>query len=246
MRWLDGITDLMDMSWSKLQEMAQAWGPSAVELLGRHFWKAPGAGGPQSLRFASVWARRPRSRSPGTTGPGCCAGPRGLRWSRCPGRPRYPDLRTGRPHRAPGALRVGFLPSRSLGAQVAVPHRGPCRWAAGSGATEEGLTSRGGRNLRLPLRFGLRPQGPCRVGTGESGLVLSEEGNPAGLSSCSGLPFGPRSQASLQKAQGPGVCKLPKPPASRALCQAKRAPRAALAMRGNRKNIRSKVFPSLL
>ena len=25
-------------------------------------------------------------------------------------------------------------------------------------------------------------QGPCRVGTGESGLVLSEEGNPAGLS----------------------------------------------------------------
>ena len=29
----------------------------------------------------------------------------------------------------------------------------------------------------------------------------------------SGLPFGPRSQASLQKAQGPGVCKLPKPPA---------------------------------
>ena len=27
------------------------------------------------------------------------------------------------------------------------------------------------------------------------------------------LPFGPRSQASFQKAQGPGVCKLPKPPA---------------------------------
>ena len=26
----------------------------------------------------------------------------------------------------------------------------------------------------------------CRVGTGESGLVLSEKGNPAGLSSCSG------------------------------------------------------------
>ena len=40
--------------------------------------------------------------------------------------------------------------------------------------------------------------------------------------------FGPRSQASLQKAQGPGVCKVPKPPGSRALCQAKRAPRAAL------------------
>ena len=32
----------------------------------------------------------------------------------------------------------------------------------------------------------------------------------------------------VQKAQGPGVCKLPTPPASRALCQAKRAPRAAV------------------
>ena len=43
--------------------------------------------------------------------------------------------------------------------------------------------------ILVPLRFGLRPQGPCRVGTGESGLVLSEEGNPAGLSSCSGDPM---------------------------------------------------------
>ena len=34
---------------------------------------------------------------------------------------------------------------------------GAPRDSAGSGATEEGLTSRGGRNLRLPLRFGLRP-----------------------------------------------------------------------------------------
>ena len=42
------------------------------------------------------------------------------------------------------------------------PDEGSCggggapRDSAGSGATEEGLTSRGGRNLRLPLRFGLR------------------------------------------------------------------------------------------
>ena len=49
--------------------------------------------------------------------------------------------------------------------------------SAGFGAMEEGLISREGRNLRLPLRFGLRPQGPCRVGTGESGIILSEEGN---------------------------------------------------------------------
>ena len=53
------------------------------------------------------------------------------------------------------------------------------------GVKEEGLISSGGRKLRLPLRFGLRPQDPCRVGTGESGLVLSEEGNSACLSSCS-------------------------------------------------------------
>ena len=33
---------------------------------------------------------------------------------------------------------------------------GAPRDSAGSGATEEGLTSRGGRHLRLPLRFGLR------------------------------------------------------------------------------------------
>ena len=42
---------------------------------------------------------------------------------------------------------------------------GAPRDSAGSGATEEGLTSRGGRNLRLPLRFGLRPQGPCIFST---------------------------------------------------------------------------------
>ena len=36
---------------------------------------------------------------------------------------------------------------------------GAHRDSAGCGATEEGLTSRGGSNLRLPLRFGLRPQG---------------------------------------------------------------------------------------
>ena len=58
--------------------------------------------------------------------------------------------------------------------------------SSGFGAMEEGLISREGRNLRLPLRFGLRQQGPCRVGTGESGIVLSEEGNSACLSRCSG------------------------------------------------------------
>ena len=51
---------------------------------------------------------------------------------------------------------------------------------------EEGLISRGGKYLGLPLCFGLRPQCPCRVGTVESGLVLSEEGKSACLPRCSG------------------------------------------------------------
>ena len=44
----------------------------------------------------------------------------------------------------------------------------------------------GRQDLRLPLCFVLRQLCPCSVGAVESGLVLSEEGNPAGLSSCSG------------------------------------------------------------
>ena len=63
---------------------------------------------------------------------------------------------------------------------------GASRDSAGLGAMEEGLISRGDRKHRLPLLFGLQPQGPCRVGTGEAGLVLSEEGNSACLSNCSG------------------------------------------------------------
>ena len=58
--------------------------------------------------------------------------------------------------------------------------------STGFAAMEEGLISKGGRHLRLPLHFRLRPQGPCRVGTGESCLVLSEEWNSACLSRCSG------------------------------------------------------------
>ena len=46
------------------------------------------------------------------------------------------------------------------------------RDSTGFAAMEEGLISRSGRNLRVPLHFRLRLQGPCRVGTGESGLVL--------------------------------------------------------------------------
>ena len=62
----------------------------------------------------------------------------------------------------------------------------PCRERRPSAREDGGVSglcsSCGARGGFLP-RFGLRPQGPCRVGTGESGLVLSEEGNSACLSS---------------------------------------------------------------
>ena len=93
------------------------------------------------------------------------------------GKPSFPS---------PSAGNLRELPRGPLRGEGSCGGGGASRGSAGSGATEEGLTSRGGRNLRLPLLFGLRPQSPCRVGTGESGLVLSEEGNPACLSSCSG------------------------------------------------------------
>ena len=93
------------------------------------------------------------------------------------GKPSFPS---------PSAGDLRELPRVPLRGEGSCGVGGASRDSAGPGATEEGLTSRGGRNLRLPLRFGLRPQGPCTVGTGESGLVLPEEGNPAGLSSCSG------------------------------------------------------------
>ena len=99
-------------------------------------------------------------------------------FSGCGGKPSFPS---------PSAGDLRELPRVPLRGEGSCGGGGAPRDSAGSGATEEGLTSRGGRHLRLPLRFGLRPQGPCRVGTGESCLVLSEEGNPACLLSCQGF-----------------------------------------------------------
>ena len=69
-------------------------------------------------------------------------------------------------------------PSAHKHAQGCIPKRLLGRPDEALGGGNQGPSAPGwGRH---PLRFGLRPQGPCRVGTGESGLVLSEEGNPAG------------------------------------------------------------------
>ena len=86
---------------------------------------------------------------------------------------------------SPSSGDIRELPRVSLRVERYCGFGGASRDSAGFGAMEEGLISRGGRNLRLPLCFGLRHQVPCRVGTGESGYVFSEEWNSACLSSCS-------------------------------------------------------------
>ena len=92
------------------------------------------------------------------------------------GKPSFPS---------PSAGDLRELPREPLRGEGSCGGGGAPWDSAGSGATEEVLISWGGKNLRLPLRFGLRPQGPCRVGTGESGYIFSEEWNSACLPSCS-------------------------------------------------------------
>ena len=77
-------------------------------------------------------------------------------FSGCSGKPSFPST-------SPGDLRE--LPRVPLRGEGCCGIGGPSRDSSGFGAIEEGLISRGDRKLRLPLLFGLQPQGPCRVGT---------------------------------------------------------------------------------
>ena len=92
------------------------------------------------------------------------------------GKPSFPS---------PSAGDLRELPRVPLRGEGSCGVGGASRDSAGFVAMEEGLISRGGRNLTLPLCFGLRHQGACKVGTGESGYVFSEEWNSACLSSYS-------------------------------------------------------------
>ena len=91
---------------------------------------------------------------------------------------------TGKSRSFSGCVRKPCVPSTCAGdlrELLRVPLRsrdtvdlgGASRASTVFGVMEEGLISSGVRNLRVPLHFGLRSQGPFRVGTGESGLVLS-------------------------------------------------------------------------
>ena len=85
------------------------------------------------------------------------------------GKPSFPS---------PSAVDLRDLPRVPLRGEGSCGGGGAPRESSWSGATEEGLISRGGRNLRLPLHFGLQPQGPCRVGTEGQASSFLRKGTP--------------------------------------------------------------------
>ena len=96
---------------------------------------------------------------------------------------------------SPSAGDLRELPRVPLRGEGSCGGGGAPRDSAGSGATEEGLTSRGGRNLRLPLRFG------------SDGRVPAELGQESHASSClrKGTPLASRVVRGFQ-APGRAVC----------------------------------------
>ena len=92
-----------------------------------------------------------------------------MSFSGCSGKPSFPPT-------SAGDLRE--LPRVPLRGEGCCGVSGASRDSAGVGAMEEGLTSRGGRNLRLPLRLGLRPQGPAELGQESQASSGLREGSP--------------------------------------------------------------------
>ena len=94
---------------------------------------------------------------------------------------RKQGLRVSDLHNFTQLLRLKPVTGTSLDSRIcALKPRGILKTQCGGDDKKIPATPKSPPTRRVP------PRGPCRVGTGESGLVLSEEGNPAGLSSCSG------------------------------------------------------------
>ena len=79
---------------------------------------------------------------------------------------------------SPSAGDLRELPRVPLRGEGSCGGGGAPRDSAGSGATEEGLTSRGGRNLRLPLRFGSDHRVPAELGQESQASSCLRKGTP--------------------------------------------------------------------
>ena len=85
------------------------------------------------------------------------------------GKPSFPS---------PSAGDLRELPRVPLRGEGSCGVGGASRDSAGSGATEEGLTSRGGRNLRLPLRFRSDHRVPAELGQESQASSCLRKGTP--------------------------------------------------------------------
>ena len=85
------------------------------------------------------------------------------------GKPSFPS---------PSAGDLRELPRVPLRGEGSCGVGGASRDSAGPGATEEGLTSRGGRNLRLPLRFRSDHRVPAELGQESQASSCLRKGTP--------------------------------------------------------------------
>ena len=90
-------------------------------------------------------------------------------FSACGGKPSFPS---------PSAGDLRELPRVPLRGEGSCGVCGASRDSAGSGATEEGLTSRGSRILSLPLRFGSDHRVPAELGQESQASSCLRKGTP--------------------------------------------------------------------